>query len=181
MIAAKFFNSGRLIKPMAFIVFWLAFHNGLAQRNLNKLNNYVPIDQNLHTCGRVNNSEFEQLKALGFKSIISLSIESKSATAHEKEKAEALGLSFTHIPVIWTDPTLSSLEKFFRAMDENQNSKLLVHCQVNWTASAYVYLYRTLKLKEEPEAAEKDMLAVWDPRKYENWRNFIARAKERFK
>ena len=51
---------------------------------------------------------------------------------------------------------------------------MLVHCVLNYRASAFVFLWRVLRRGEAPEAARLDMLSVWQPD--ETWQAFIDRA-----
>ncbi len=51
------------------------------------------------------------------------------------------------------------------------NDRVLLHCKLNYRASAFSYLYQvTLNSSDEPAAKEK-MLSVWQPN--QTWQTFI--------
>ncbi len=50
-------------------------------------------------------------------------------------------------------------------------SKVLVHCQINLRASAMVFLYRVVNLKEDPRVAYESVAGVWSPDG--RWRRLI--------
>jgi hypothetical protein len=58
-------------------------------------------------------------------------------------------------------------------MDENQDKKILVHCQANFRATAFVALYRILRHGWAPSDAIEDMHKIWDAEDYPIWKMFI--------
>jgi uncharacterized protein (TIGR01244 family) len=151
-----------------------------AQSPLSEFQNYVPITDNLHTCGQVTEETVSKLKEEGVQTLISLNAESEEETDRLRKGTEALGITFVHIPVSWDNPSIESLEYFFDAMNANKQTEVLVHCQLNWRASAFVYLYRTLELKEPEETAKKALNEIWNPEKYRAWKAFFRKAENHF-
>ena len=151
-----------------------------AQKALSDFKNYEPINEQLHTCGRVKETDLASLKAAGINVVISLSTDSPSEIKAMKLSANEQGMTLVHIPVSWKAPSIASLETFFEAMDQYQSSHLLVHCRINWRASAFVYLYRTIRLKEVPAEAKEPLLAVWNPWKNKTWAGFMLKANLHF-
>lgn len=147
-----------------------------AQGPLSQFQNYVPITDNLHTCGQVTEETVVRLKEEGVQTLVSLNAESEKETDRLRKGTEALGITFVHIPVSWDNPSIQSLEDFFDAMNTNKHTEVLVHCQLNWRASAFVYLYRTLELKESEETAKKALNEIWNPEKYSIWKAFFRKA-----
>ena len=76
-----------------------------------------------------------------------------------------------HIPVIWEAPTLSDFQAFAGAMQQEPGRKTLVHCQVNFRASTFSFLYRVLYLGVAIGEAKADMNSVWVPDA--TWTGFI--------
>lgn len=150
------------------------------QRPLEDLKNYVAFSEQLHSCGTINTRDLQTLKTKGIESIISLIDENPSQTILLKRKAEEMGLNFIHVPVSWKKPNLSSLARFFSAMESAAQTKLLVHCRVNWRASAFVYLYQVYVQKVNEAEARAVLLSVWNPWKNKTWTQFFALAKEKF-
>lgn len=150
------------------------------QNSMRKLKNYVPISENLHTCGQITGEALDMLKKEGVGAIISVNAEDFGAIENLKRQARGMGISFMNVPVSWEEPTIKSLEDFFDAMDQNKDAEILVHCQLNWRASAFVYLYRTIRLKEPKKEASKALKKIWNPEKYEAWDAFFKTAEKHF-
>ena len=101
-------------------------------------------------------------------------INGRNALPDEAELCAARSIHYIHIPVVWTAPTLGDLARFFDAMESNRDKAVLVHCALNYRASAFVFLWRVLRCDELQKIARPDMLAVWKPD--ETWQAFIDRA-----
>jgi hypothetical protein len=56
-------------------------------------------------------------------------------------------------------------------MEANRARKVFVHCVVNYRVSAFMYLYRVLRLGVDPEDAIWDLRSIWEPD--ETWLAFI--------
>jgi len=89
--------------------------------------------------------------------------ESPGAITDEGEVVTSLGMKYIHIPVIWESPQISDLEQFFTSMQKVKGLKVFVHCVLNMRVSVFVYLYRVIYLKEDPEVAFQDLLEIWHP------------------
>ncbi len=145
-----------------------------------KLKNYVKISEQLHTCGTIKTKDLEAIKSEGVNTVISLNTESPSRVIMLKGEAEALNIQYIHIPVSWERPSLESLQRFFKAMETNKNAEVLVHCRLNWRASAFTYLYQTLRLKADKQEALNTLHQVWKPERNEIWTRFIQEAEKFF-
>ena len=88
------------------------------------------------------------------------------------------GLAYVQIPVDFQNPKLRDLEFFFGIMEANSDRKVYVHCFANMRASSFMYLYRVIRLRVSPEAAEGDLNKVWEPNG--DWQSFIEKALETF-
>ena len=73
------------------------------------------------------------------------------------------GLTYVHIPVVWTDPRTEDVRKFFDSMQAHRDRKVFVHCFANMRASVFVYLYRALVEGVPEEEARATLHEVWDP------------------
>jgi len=56
-------------------------------------------------------------------------------------------------------------------MNSYGDDKVFVHCQLNWRASSFVYLYRVTQLGVSIDAALEDLLAIWTPK--DGWQEYI--------
>jgi len=81
------------------------------------------------------------------------------------------GLTFINIPIKFENPTEADFEMFASVLSGLGMRKILVHCQINLRASAMVFLYRVINLKEEPRTAYEAVAGVWSPDA--RWRRLI--------
>lgn len=171
-----------LVRYLLVMIAMLSIHpDSWAQhREITGFKNYIKAGERIHSCGSIRENDLEIISQQGIKTVISLNTESPSEVILLRSKASVLGIDYVHIPVAWKNPTLSSLLQFFEAMDEHPNAEVLVHCQINWRASAFIYLYRTLRLKEREVEALETMHEVWRPERNGTWRRFMQEAKEYF-
>ena len=68
--------------------------------------------------------------------------------------------------------TEADLRAFFSAMERHHGRKVLLHCAANKRVTAFLGLYRVLKLDWDPAAAFAPMRTIWEPN--EAWAPFIA-------
>ncbi|MBN1584257.1 MAG: protein tyrosine phosphatase family protein, partial [Anaerolineae bacterium] len=120
----------------------------------------------------------EQLAAIrdaGYKVVVNLAMpDSDDALPGEADLVRELGMSYKPIPVVWTEPTLDDLKAFFETMDRQQGNKVFVHCIKNYRVSAFVFLYRVIRLGVPLRTARKAMLDVWQPNHI--WQRFVDEA-----
>jgi hypothetical protein len=82
-----------------------------------------------------------------------------------------LGMDYVQVPVIWDAPTMADFYAFAGAMQREPDKKTLLHCQANYRASAFAFLYRVLYQGVTVAEAKADMNSIWTPN--ETWRNLI--------
>ena len=85
----------------------------------------------------------------------------------------SLGLQFIHIPVDWDSPSLADFETFAAIMQTAPVGKTLVHCEVNFRASVFGFLYQVLYAGADMDDAMSVMQSVWVPN--DTWQGFIVR------
>ncbi|NUQ84485.1 MAG: protein tyrosine phosphatase family protein [Anaerolineales bacterium] len=102
-----------------------------------------------------------------------------NAIPNEPELVESLGMQYINIPVNWSTPTRDGLNIFMDAMDANRDRKIHVHCEANFRASAFITIYRILRLGWKPEEAFAVMHTIWDEDAYPVWKMFIEDALKR--
>ena len=81
------------------------------------------------------------------------------------------GARYVQLPVDWFQPTPEDYNHFEGAVTANNERNVLVHCQMNFRASAFSFLYRVIESDEDFEKAKEDMFSVWTPDA--TWTNFI--------
>lgn len=140
-----------------------------------KVVNYLAVSERVGTGGQPTPEQFVELQAAGYEVVINLAMPtSTGALPDEKRLVLAQGMGYEHIPVVWESPTMRDLERFFDVMDRHRDKKVFVHCALNYRVSAFIFLYRVLRLGESPEAARAAMAKIWTPN--ETWQRFIDQA-----
>jgi protein tyrosine phosphatase (PTP) superfamily phosphohydrolase (DUF442 family) len=146
---------------------------------LTEIYNYLPLTERLLTSGQPTEKQFAAVAAAGVRTVINLAVStSTNALPGEAHVVTNLGMEYVPIPVEWEHPTLTDLDRFCDAMDMHTGQKVLVHCAANMRVSAFVALYRILRLGWVRERAFNETRRIWEPDQDETWRNFIASALE---
>jgi protein tyrosine phosphatase (PTP) superfamily phosphohydrolase (DUF442 family) len=136
--------------------------------------NFLALSENLFTAGMPKAEELTAAAQHGVELVINLAPhEVSNALPGETELVTSLGMQYINIPVIWNTPTKDGLDRFMDLMDENQDKKILVHCQANFRATAFVALYRILRQGWNADDAMAGMHRIWDAEDYPIWKMFI--------
>ncbi len=144
---------------------------------LKQIVNFLAISPDLGTAGQPLREQFAAIREAGYQVVINLAMPvSISALADEAEIVGGLGMEYVPIPVVWEAPQPRDFERFCVEMQRLAGKKVFVHCAKNYRVSAFVYLYRTLKLGVPEDVAYDDMLSIWQPEGA--WAEFIARIKQ---
>jgi protein tyrosine phosphatase (PTP) superfamily phosphohydrolase (DUF442 family) len=146
---------------------------------LTAIRNCLPLTENLLTSGLPTAEQFPLIRAAGCAVVINLLPDNGHyATEDEEDAVRAACMEYIVIPVLWQKPTLDNLRAFFDALDANSHRKVWVHCAANMRVSAFVYLYRTLRLGWTDADAARDLHRIWTPEGW--WRDFIEEARATF-
>jgi protein tyrosine phosphatase (PTP) superfamily phosphohydrolase (DUF442 family) len=151
-----------------------------ADEDLATILNYVKISDQLATSGQIADTQIKSLEEAGYEVVVNLATASLERNGIEGFLVVQGGMTYVQIPVSWAEPSMRDLEMFFDVMEMNRDRKVFVHCFANMRASAFTYLYRTLKEGIDPEEARKAMTPVWDPNELEQWAGLIERAQGHF-
>ncbi len=139
---------------------------------LEDIYNYRRLSDELITSGQPTAEQLAAVAAAGAAVVINLALPNDTrALPDERGVVEALGMVYEPIPVVWTAPAPADLAAFFAAMDRHASRRVYVHCAANMRVSAFVMLYRVLRLGWPPAEALPDMQALWQPNA--TWQAFI--------
>ena len=139
-----------------------------------EIRNFLPLSGTLFTAGMPDAEQMIDARRKGVEVVINLAPhDAPDALKDEGELIRSLGMQYINIPVDWNTPTAEGLNRFMDAMDENKDKKILVHCQANFRATAFVSIYRILRQGWEPEDALDVMHKIWDEDAYPVWKMFI--------
>ena len=97
----------------------------------------------------------------------------QNALQHEDVIVKALDMEFIHIPVEWEAPSLADFNAFAAAMKVPTQQRTLLHCEVNFRASVFGFLYQVIYKAVPIDEAIAMMHAIWIPN--EVWEDFIVR------
>ena len=136
--------------------------------------NFLALSENLFTGGMPNTDQMTDAAQRGVQVVINLAPHTvPDALPNEAELVSSLGMQYFNIPVNWNTPTKDGMDRFITVMDENRDKKILVHCQANFRATAFVALYRILRQGWNTDDAMGDMHKIWDAEDYPIWKMFI--------
>lgn len=141
---------------------------------LSAITNFRRLAPDLITGGQPTAAQLAAVAAAGFEVVINLALHGASySLPDERGTVEALGMTYEHIPVVWEWPAAVDLHAFFAVMERHAGRRVFVHCAANYRASAFILLYRVLRLGWRVADALPDMRAVWNPAEYPAWQAFI--------
>ncbi len=147
---------------------------------MNDIYNFLSLDERLTSSGMPTAEQMNSVAEAGVQVVINLAPHDvPNALPDEAKLVGSLGMQYINIPVDWSTPTKDGLNIFMDAMDASQDKKIHVHCQANFRASAFVSMYRILRLGWEPEQAFEVMHSIWDEDAYPIWKMFIEDALKR--
>jgi protein tyrosine phosphatase (PTP) superfamily phosphohydrolase (DUF442 family) len=136
--------------------------------------NFLPLSETLFSGGMPNGEQLADAAQQGVQVVINLAPHSvPNALPEEAALVQSLGMQYVNIPVDWSTPTKDGLDRFMDTMDSNQDKKILVHCQANFRATAFIAMYRILRQGWTQEHAMADMHQIWDEEDYPIWKMFI--------
>jgi len=158
-----------------FVVLSVCSNEANIVTQLQDIKNFSKISDHLASSGMPSENELSTIKKSGYKHVISLLPGDQN---EERHQISAIKLTFDQIPVAWGSPKIEDFEEFVSLMDKYGKDKVLVHCAMNYRASAFSYLYQVIKHPESQGDAEKKLQTIWQP--HGVWLDFISRVKKRY-
>jgi protein tyrosine phosphatase (PTP) superfamily phosphohydrolase (DUF442 family) len=141
---------------------------------LSEIFNYLQLSDTLHSSGMPTPEQFSSIGEAGIQVVINLATsKSEGWMPDEQERIEAQNITYYSIPVDWDNPTSDDLNKFMAIMDKYKSEIILVHCQANYRATAFITLYRYIFRGWAEENAFRDLRKIWNPAEYPIWQKFI--------
>lgn len=155
------------------LTLFLLFAAAAAQAaELQDISNYRAYSDTFASSGQPTAEDLQTLRDAGFERIVYIAwSDHENSLPHEDRLVKAQGMEYLHIPVDWQAPTASDFYLFAGAMQRAPQRKTLLHCQVNYRASAFSFLYRVIYDKVPLAEAKRAMNSVWTPN--ETWRDLI--------
>jgi protein tyrosine phosphatase (PTP) superfamily phosphohydrolase (DUF442 family) len=136
--------------------------------------NYLYLNEKLSSSGMPKPEQLKSVAEAGVQVVINLATsKSEGEIPNEGELVRDLGMEYIHIPVDWNNPTKQDLDDFMGEMDKHQNEHILVHCQANYRASAFVAMDRVLRQGWQADDALEEMHKIWHEEENPVWNMFI--------
>lgn len=144
----------------------------LAQTSVDDVVNYLSYSPAFASAGQPDAAQLRAASEAGFERIIYIAYsDQENSLPNEDRIVKDLGMEYVHVPVEWDAPTTSDFRMFAGVMRANREKKTLLHCQVNYRASAFSLLYRVIYGGVPLDEAAVDMESVWKPN--DTWRALI--------
>ena len=90
------------------------------------IKNFGQMDDRFFRGGQPKEDEYQELAALGIKTVIDLQ---EKPEEYSKQKVEALGMRYVNIPMVAKKyPEASHVEQFLKLVDDPSTGKFFVHC-----------------------------------------------------
>jgi protein tyrosine/serine phosphatase len=90
------------------------------------IKNFGQMDDRFFRGGQPKENDYSQLAALGIKTVIDLQ---DDPTTYEKQKVEALGMTYVNIPMSDKEyPESAKIQQFLKLVDDPTTGKFYVHC-----------------------------------------------------
>jgi protein tyrosine phosphatase (PTP) superfamily phosphohydrolase (DUF442 family) len=154
------------------VVVFLLFSTSVSAGDLSNIRNYREYSPQFASAGQPTRDQLGELKKAGFERIVYIAFaNSKGAMPDEDQVVKELGMDYAQVPVIWDAPTKADFEAFAAVMQSAPEKKTLLHCQANYRATAFAFLYRVLYRDVPLVEAKADMNTIWKPDGV--WRDLI--------
>jgi protein tyrosine phosphatase (PTP) superfamily phosphohydrolase (DUF442 family) len=141
---------------------------------------YQFLDENFSSSGMPTADQLKEVAEAAVQLVINLAPHDvPKAIPDEAGLANSLGMDYINIPVTWRAPEAEALTRFMDEMDAQAGKKILVHCEANYRASAFVMVYRVLRLGWNKADAIPVMERMWNPEDFPVWEQFIEDALKR--
>ncbi len=135
---------------------------------------YQFLDENMSSSGMPTAKQMKEAADAGVQLIINLAPhDAPNALPNEGGLVNRLGMEYINIPVTWQAPEAEALSSFMDIIDAQAGRKILVHCEANYRASAFIMLYRVLRLGWNKAEAIPVMEKMWNPEDFPVWETFI--------
>jgi protein tyrosine phosphatase (PTP) superfamily phosphohydrolase (DUF442 family) len=131
---------------------------------MNKILNYVKINELISTSGQPKIEELELIANEGFEVVINLAMPTTSNALENEDKiVTSLNMSYIHIPVDFENPKLSDLKLFLNILQALGANKVWIHCAKNYRVSAFMYVYHKYILHTPFEQIDLSIFDMWQP------------------
>ncbi|MFZ5857608.1 MAG: protein tyrosine phosphatase family protein [Chloroflexota bacterium] len=141
---------------------------------MNDIFNFLQLDENLSCSGMPKPEQLREMAEADVKFVVNLATpKSEGWMPDEGGVIQSLGIEYLSIPVDWENPTAQDLARFLDAMAAHEGQRVHVHCQANFRATAFIGMYRVLRLGWDREKAFEEARKIWKVEEYPVWEKFV--------
>jgi uncharacterized protein (TIGR01244 family) len=126
------------------------------------ITNFSKLETTVACAGATKPEAVPAIKEMGYKSIISLRVESEPGADIEAEAAAAkqAGIEFIHIPFVAASPSPAAADAFVEAITKSDNTPAFIHCASANRAAAMWMIKRMVVDKWDAERAGQEAAAL---------------------
>lgn len=141
---------------------------------LDTIRNFRALSSSLATGGQPTEDHLREVAAAGFRVVVNLALhdDPRYSLPDEPGTVTRLGMRYVHIPVQFRAPRHEDFVAFADVMDELGDTPVFVHCAANYRVTAFVGLYRVLRLGWTDAEAFAPMRGIFEPDPV--WARFLA-------
>jgi protein tyrosine phosphatase (PTP) superfamily phosphohydrolase (DUF442 family) len=109
------------------------------------IRNFMRVSTDFCTGGQPRMEHFAALKAEGVRSVLNLRTPGEHSADEERQAAEAAGLKYFNVPVVYAAPTFENVSEFLRITDDVPNRPIFVHCTAAIRVGAFWLIRRVVR------------------------------------
>lgn len=112
--------------------------------------NYIKVNDTISTSGQPTKKQIKTIAENGFDVVINLAMHNKGALQEEDKIVSKNRMMYIHLPITWKNPEMDRFELFLRLLKtlQDEKKKVFIHCIMNYRASAFIFQYKKLVLKQ---------------------------------
>ena len=143
-----------------------------AVRAADSPDNFVTWREGLSSSAQPSAAWLGRVKELKYDVVVNLAPpQSQGSIANEGGIVGSTGVTYVNIPVDFRAPTPEDFRMFSEVLKANAHRNVLVHCQVNFRGSSFVFLYRVIHEGASEREALAKLTGIWSPEPV--WKKFI--------
>jgi len=163
-------------RTLLICVVWAPILMGTASADENDNNypiNFKRYSKSISSAGQLHDRHISFIRDENYSLVVYLAFDSPDDDSRLgiDKLIRGTGARYIQLPVDWFQPTPENYNHFAGAVTANNERNILVHCQMNFRASAFSFLYRVIEGDKNFQEAKEDMLSVWTPNA--TWTTFI--------
>lgn len=106
---------------------------------------FLQVSPDFCTGGQPRMEQLAKLKAEGVKAVLNLRTPEEHRADEERAAAQAAGLQYFNIPVVYRDPKNEQVDEFLKITDDKQNRPIFIHCTAAIRVGAFWLIRRVVR------------------------------------